>query len=104
MRPKVDPNYLEQQQQQQQQRVKYVTPANIQYTQKDQTGQKTQNVESPAQKYQFIGIPQGRPDDEAASQIQYYFPREKEVASHVQQSYNTQESQGAMKVVGFLGF
>lgn len=96
-----------------QQRIKYVNPANIQYVQKQQQGipqgpPKSQH-EVPAQRYQFISVPQQQQQyhpqsqlqlqqqQQDLSQVQYYVPREKEILT--QQADNGQQQQQQQQVV-----
>uniref|UniRef100_A0A336MYW9 CSON008676 protein n=1 Tax=Culicoides sonorensis TaxID=179676 RepID=A0A336MYW9_CULSO len=98
------------------QNVRYGTPANIQYTQKPQNSNTKPRFETPAQRYQLIGYPQQqqqqylqqqqpqsvRPEFQDP-QIQFYFPREKDIQAQQQfeevPQHLVYDTQGVMKVV-----
>ncbi|XP_063709240.1 uncharacterized protein LOC134837783 [Culicoides brevitarsis] len=102
------------------QNIRYAAPANIQYTPQKQTQQQSQKpprFESPAHRYQLLSyapqqqqaqsqVPQQpiRPDF-ADPQIQFYFPKEKDIQTQHQPQYQEvpqhllYETQGVMKVV-----
>lgn len=99
------------------QNLRYAVPANIQYTQQKPSQQSSkQRFESPAQRYQLISYPQQqqqsqhpqpqqqhiRPDFQDP-QIQFYFPKEKDIQTQQQFQEVPQhllyETQGVMKIV-----
>lgn len=97
------------------QAIKYAVPANVHYTpqQKPTNQNHRPRFESPANRYQLIAFPQQYPggqlpgpfrpeNQDPNSQVQYYFPKEKEIlASHFEDSQHQllYETQGVMKIV-----
>lgn len=105
------------------QNLRYAVPANIQYTPQKQSQQsaKPPRFESPAHRYQLLSFPQHqqqqpqpqpqhpqlqqhiRPDFQDP-QIQFYFPKEKDIQTQQQQfqdvpQHLVYETQGVMKIV-----